>query len=100
MIINLNNPSEITIDNVRRLIASGDPSKHAQIRVKKNGELYLSLIVGGDDTNDLAFRLETFSAHSDNVGKDAAKCKKWVQRIYNAITKNWPIPTDEYIELF
>lgn len=37
MKINLNNPKEFTIENVRALIASEDETVHTQFRVNKDG---------------------------------------------------------------
>jgi hypothetical protein len=97
MKINLNN---FTIDDVRQLIASASDETNVQIRATKDGVAYISTIVGAEDTDDLAFRFETFSAGSDHVGDAAAQDDAWVQRIYDAMKANWPNPTGEYIEFF
>ena len=97
MSINLNN---FTIDDVRQLIASASDETNVQIRVTKGGVAFISKTVGGDDTDDLAFRFETFSAGSDHVGEAAAQDNDWVERIYDALKKNWPNPTADYIDEF
>jgi hypothetical protein len=100
MKINLNNPDDFTIDNVRRMIASASDETHVQVRVTKDGIAYISTTIGSEDTEDLAFRFETLSARSDQVGDAAAQDDKWVRRIYDALKKNWPSPTGEYIDEF
>lgn len=100
MKIDLNNPAEFTIDGVRRMIASGNDKTHTQIRVTKNGVAFISTTIGSEDTNDLAFRFETFSAGSDQVGIAAAQDEKWVQKFYDLLKSNWPNPKSEYIDDF
>lgn len=100
MEINLNNPEELTEDNVANLIESGDDSSHTQLRVTKSGIAFLSKIVGAVETNGLAFRLETWDAGNDWVGTQAAKDAKWVARIYKVLKSNWPNPTSTYIDLY
>lgn len=97
MNVNLNN---FTIDDVRQLIASASDETNVQLRVTKDGVAYISKTVGGEDTGDLAFRFETFSAGSDHVGESAAQDDAWVQRVYDALNKNWPNPTGEFIDEF
>ena len=46
MQIGLKDPSQLTLDNVRALIASKDDSEHRQLRVSKSGIAYLSDAVG------------------------------------------------------
>lgn len=100
MQIDLNNTNEFTLENVAALIASKDDSCHRQIRVTANGELFLSDEVGADNTSDLAFRLETFSAGGGYTGSEAAKDIEHVRRIYECLNKNWPNPTFSYIDSF
>jgi len=100
MTIDLNDPVDFTVDNVRKLIASGSDRSHTQIRVSKDGIAYLSNTVGADQTDDLAFRLETFSVESDYVGEKASKDDAWVERVYKALKNNWPEPTSTYIDLY
>lgn len=94
------NKNELTLSNVAKLIASKDDSKNRQIRVTKSGIVFLSDIVGGQNTEDLLFRFETFSWGTDYVGVNAAKDAKWVERIYNALKTNWPNPTNDYLDYY
>lgn len=100
MKINLNDPKDFTLERVRELIPSRDDSKHTQIRVTKDGYAYLSDKVGAEDIDDLSFRLETFFAGNDYVGKDAAESDSWVKLIYKVLDENWPNPKTSYIGEF
>lgn len=100
MFINLNNPKEFTLEGVQKLIASVDDSQNRQLRVSKDGKAFISDKIGHEDTEDLAFRLETWDEGSDYLGKDALLDKEWINRIYNCLKKNWPKPTDPYIKIY
>ena len=100
MQIDLNKSSDFTLANVAKLITSGDDTSDTQLRVTTKGIAYLSKTVGAQSINDLAFRLETWSAGSDYVGMAASQDTKWVERVYNALKKNWPNPTTTYIDVF
>lgn len=100
MEINLNDPEDFTLENVRKLIASEDDTVHTQFRVTKNGKLILSRTVGNRNLDDILFRLETNGAFNGYVGAKAAENDGWVTRIFNVIKKNWPEPEDSYIDRF
>ena len=99
--IDLTKPGELTLENVRRLIASGDDSHHNQIRVTRDGIVYLSQdVVGNEATEDLAFRFETYLAGNDYVGVKASRDEQHVDDIFRMLRKNWPNPTSEYIDYY
>jgi hypothetical protein len=100
MKIDLNKPNELTLDNVRRLLASGDDRSHSQLRVSEAGIAYLSEYIGSERTDGLAFRLETFAARKGYVGTAASQDDEWVSRILEVLRKNWPNPASEYIDEF
>ena len=101
MSIDLNNPLDFTVENVRKMIASGDNNRHAQIRVDKSGIAFLSKSVGNDGTEgQWAFTVETFSAQSDHVGEAASQNDAWVQTVYDILRDNWPNPTSKHIDDF
>ena len=100
MKIDLNNPKDFTIDNLRKLIASEDDSVHTQFRVTNDGFLFLSKEVGNKSLEGIKFRLETNGAYNGYVGKEAAGNDSWVNRIYTVINKNWPRPISSYIDTF
>jgi hypothetical protein len=98
--INLNQPGALTRKSVAQLIASASDKTHTQLRVTKDGLAVISTRVGADAIDDLAFRLETFSAGTDHVGPAAAQDAEWVNRIYKVLKDNWPIPSSSYIDFF
>ena len=99
--IDLTKPDSLTPQSVARLIASANDRTHTQLRVTKAGLAFISAThVGSDQTDGLAFRLETFAASGGYVGPEAAKDEKWVGRIYQALKDNWPKPSDSYIDRF
>lgn len=100
MKLDLNDPAQFTLAGVKALIASKDDSRHRQLRVKKDGIAYLSDTVGNEDTDDLAFRFETWDAGNDYVGNAASEDEAWVSRVYEALRKNWPKPTSSYLDYF
>lgn len=100
MKINLNDPNDFTMENVAKLIASKDDSQHCQLRVSSDGYAYLSDIIGNRETDYLAFRLESFCAGNDYVGEKAGQDLKYVEKIYNCLSDNWPDPIKSYIDIY
>ena len=100
MAIDLDNPLEFTVDNVRRLIASGDDSSNSQLRVSKAGIASLVNTVGAVQPGNLAFHIETWIAGRGYVGEKASQDEKWIGQLYEALKDNWPNPTAECIDLF
>ncbi len=100
MQINLNDLSQFTEDNVKKLLGSGDDNTHTQLRVTKTGIAYLSKVIGAEEIDNLAFRLESWVAGNEYVGPKAAADSKWVQRIFECLRKNWPNPSDTHIDRF
>lgn len=101
MQIDLNSPDGLTLENVRRLLASASDNVHTQLRVTKGGIAYLSSsVVGGTDIEGLLFRLETWAAGSGYVGNVAASDEVWVMQVFNALKQNWPHPPFDYIDVY
>lgn len=100
MQIDLNTPDGLTVEAVRQLLASASDDVHTQLRVTKGGIAYLSAITGGQDIDDLLFRLETWAKGSGYVGNVAASDEVWVMQIYNALKDNWPNPPFDYIDVY
>ena len=99
--IDLTKADALTPESVARLIASTSDQTHTQLRVTKAGIAFISTThVGSEQTDDLAFRLETFAASGGYVGPDAAKDEEWVGRIFRVLKDNWPVPSDSYIDVF
>ena len=100
MRINLNVPSEFTIENLRKLIASEDDTVSTQFRVTEDGYLFLSKKVGNQSLSGIVFRLETNCATNGYVGIKASQNTNWVNRIYKVIKHNWPNPESDYTDVF
>ncbi|MFW3895352.1 hypothetical protein [Pseudomonas bharatica] len=100
MTIDLNDPRQFTLDNVRQLLASGNPMKHNQLRVSRAGQAWLSEVVGGAQLDGLLFRLETWAAGSGCVGAAAAEDDRWVRQVFKVLLDNWPRPVSDYIDLY
>jgi hypothetical protein len=102
MKIDLNEPGAWTLESAAAVIGSAsDKTNHVQLRVTTDGILYISEgIVGNLQTEDLAFRLETWDRGNGYVGPDAAKDGEWVSRIYKAVQDNWPQPALSYINIY
>lgn len=100
MQIDLNDPDQFTLEQVRRLITSGNGSRHTQLRVNRAGQAWLSEVVGGQQLEGLKFRLETWAAGSGCVGPAAAEDERWVQQVFKALRDNWPEPASDYIDLY
>lgn len=84
------NIETITLDQFRQLIATGDDSHANQIRVTKEGEVYLSQdIVGARQIDNIAFRFETYDAYSGYVGEEASKDDSYIKPAFNALKGNW-----------
>lgn len=98
MKIDLNNNDEFTLENVRRLIASGSNTENTQLRVNKDGIAYLSKTVGNIKIDDLAFCLETWIAGNSYAGAEAAADTKWVTTVYSMLKENWPHPRADFID--
>lgn len=98
MTIDLNEPEELTLEQVRKLIASCDDSVHRQLRVTQGGTVFISDTVGASHLEGIALRLETWVAGNDYLGVKASQDNEWVQRIYNVLRRNWPEPTDSYLD--
>jgi hypothetical protein len=100
MIINLNNPDELTIESVAELIRSGDDSINTQFCVTKAGYFYLCNDVTNLNHDELLFRLEQNDAGNDYVGELAAYDELWVATIFSVIEANLPKPLFDYIDDF
>ncbi len=98
MQIDLKQPSALTPDSVRDLLASASDATDTQLCVSKDGIAFVRPAV--DSTNGLAFRIETWIRGNDYVGRDAAQDSKWVSRVYDAIRNNWPTPEAEIIDVY
>ncbi len=88
MQINLNNPDELTLENVREFIRTGDDSKFNQLKVTEDGIAYFSEDVG-QELKHHRFYMETLDAGNDYVGEAAAKDEEWVKKFYESLRDAW-----------
>lgn len=65
----------LTLDELKELIANADDRYDNQLRVKNNGEVFISRTVGAENIGDLKFRFETFDAGNGYVGINAVPFK-------------------------
>ncbi len=98
MQIDLNSPSEFTVDNVAKLVGSKDDSQHRQLRVTSDGIAFLSDEVGNINTGGLAFKFETWCAGNSYCGPDAEADSEWVGKVYSWLAENWPNPQATVID--
>jgi hypothetical protein len=99
MKIDLTIPSEFTVENVRKMIASGKDGANSELRVTDEGIAYLSDVTGPEQLDGVRFRVETWNAGEGYVGSEAAKDDGWVQAIYDCLKKHWPYPERAYVEV-
>lgn len=100
MDIDLNDQAQFTLERVRQLLASGNGTRHNQLRVNRAGRAWLSEVVGGAQLDGLLFRLETWAGGSGCVGPVAAQDERWVRQVFKALQDNWPKPSSDYIDLY
>lgn len=90
----------MTEDDVKLMIHNGDDSNENQIRVTKNGLVYLSQIVGNNATEGLKFRFETFDANNNYVGPAAANDAHYIHRLYLALKRGWESSNVSYLDIW
>lgn len=98
MKIDLKDPSALTVESVRLLLASKDDSVHRQLRVTTDGFAFLSDVVGNRELEGILFRFETWDPGNSYCGPEAAADDRWVQQVYNDLKKHWPNPAASYID--
>lgn len=96
--IDLKIPEKVTAENVARLIASKDDSTHRQLRVTSDGIAFLSDVIGNNQLEGLAFRLETWIRGNRYSGIDASQDNAFVTTVLNTLVENWPNPKASLID--
>ena len=89
----------LTTDQLTSLISAGDDSKRNQIRIKEDGTIFLSTIVGNNGLDGIVGRFETFDAGNGYVGQEAAQNQEYIERLYNAI-QGWIEHPKSYIDIW
>lgn len=100
MQINLNDPKDFTLENVRKLIASEDDTVNTQFRLTNKGMLFLSKDYGNMNLDGIIFRIESNIAGNGYVGVEASQNDGWATRIFNVFNNNWPQPKSSYSDFF
>lgn len=93
------NAYTLTLDQLCDLIRSGDDTHHNQIRIKDNGDIFLSRDVGPKNLDGIRGRFETFVAGHGYVGPGAADDLNFMKRIFAAI-QDWTEAPCLYIDVF
>lgn len=92
------NMKALTRDELVELIKSGDDREDNQIRVTKNGTIFLSQTVGAENIADLRFRFETCDAGNGYVGSEAAADDDYIDALYKGLKKAWDSNRTGYID--
>jgi hypothetical protein len=87
--IDMNEPSEFTINNLKIILEAGDETINNQLRITDDGILFLSQDVGTTNLDGIKSRLETFGSYTNCVGGDISDDKEWLERVYKGIKKIW-----------
>lgn len=96
--IDLTDPAQLNEKAVARLLGSRDDSQHRQLRVSRDGLVYLSDVVGNNDIDGLAFRLETWVRGNSYVGLAASKDEDWIATVLELLRENWPYPKASLVD--
>lgn len=78
----------LTIEQLTNLIAQGDNSKDSQLRIKQDGTIFLSYVVGMEQLDGIAGRFETFGANNNYVGAKAAENERYIKSLFLTV-KDW-----------
>ena len=90
--------SSLRIEDLRDLIGSGDDTHDNQLRIKVDGEIFLSSDVGADNLKGIKARFETFDAYNGYVGPAAAADDRYIKGLFHAIQEWKENPTESYID--
>ncbi len=93
---------DFTKERFRELISNADDRIPNQLRVNKNGLIYISHeAVGSQDTLLVQFRYETYGAYNQYVGPKAASRKKYIDDEYEELLLAWKYKhkVDDYIDV-
>lgn len=93
------NIRSLTIEQLTNLIAQGDNSRDSQIRIKKDGTIFLSYVVNMDQLDEISGRFETFRANNNYVGMKAAKDEKYIKSLFLTI-KKWVESPKSFIDIW
>jgi hypothetical protein len=98
MKIDLTDPTQFTLENVRLLIESKDDSENRQLRVSNDGIAELSDNYGNLNLNNVKFWFETWNPGNDYCGPKAAADSSYVDEVYNDLQCAWEKNLSGYID--
>lgn len=93
------NVHTLTLEQLTDLVASGDDTKRNQIRIKEDGTIFLSTVVGNNGLDGIAGRFETFDANNGYVGQTAAANQEYIKRLYLTI-RHWIDQPTPYVDIW
>jgi len=76
------------MEELVHLISAGDDSQRNQIRIKEDGTIFLSSIVGANSLAGIVGRFETFDANNGYVGLKAASNETYIKSLFLTI-QHW-----------
>jgi len=90
---------DFTKDKFRELISNADDRKFNQLRVDRNGRVYIShKHVGAEQIHGVKFRYETFVAYNGYVGPKAASDSHYMDEEYEEIILGWGGGIEGYVD--
>jgi uncharacterized LabA/DUF88 family protein len=93
---------DFTFERFRELISNADDRTLNQLRVNKNGLIYISNnAVGSQDLLSVQFRFETSGAYNQYVGPKAASRKDYITEEFKEVKLAWKYKhkVDDYIDI-
>lgn len=93
------NVYSLTKEQLKTMVASADDSIRNQIRIKTDGTIFLSAIVGNNSLDGIVGRFETFDADNGYTGEEAAQNQEYMDRLYNAI-QDWIAHPKSYVDIW
>ena len=103
--IDLNNPQDINLDNVRQMLASGRDDIDLELRVTNDGIFFLSEVTVPEDLYGICFRVGdiNLTAHAGEFigpNAEAVNDNRLVDQVLRTIEKNWENkPASGYADL-
>ena len=95
----------LTVHDVQNMLANGNNTHHNQIRVTKDGKVYLSQdIICDEQLENIALRYPTFPAYQDYVGSSFQTpdkdTKLFIHDIFQSLKENWQLYQNMHICIF
>lgn len=90
---------DFTVEKFRSIIANGDDRRHNQLRIDKNGKVYLSYeYVGAVNIDGVQFRYETLVAYNGYVGPKAASDQDYIKEDCEDLIYGWQHGAEGYYD--